>query len=260
MSVFSRWAPRLWSLGLCSVLALFTGCNGPETISPPDYRDDFGDQLDVEPITEQSVAEETMLHQHAQFQLSAGVGIPVESNFDIGPRIDGKFSIEVFKNVYLGLSAGWSNHEIGDGATDGNPQNNDATQLYDSFDRLSFLGHLDYDIPLTRPQSEPGAWTLRLGLGAGLLALLPEEDSFLESSLAGAGGDYEVVDFFGFVLRPQVQIRYRVWENGHVIGTLSYDFVPENRVDIKVNGQRREVRDDLQLDNINLGVGFVFEW
>jgi hypothetical protein len=119
---------------------------------------------------------------------------------------------------------------------------------------------VDYDLPLTKPSGDLGAWTLRFGLGAGMLIIDGEEDKFLVNQNTTAGNGFEVQTFYGFLLRPAIELRLRVWEHGHVFAGVSYDFTPQDRIDIKTAGERREIDSDVQFDAFNAAVGFSFEW
>ncbi len=234
------------------LVVFFGGCAAPDRIEPPAYEDDFGTAIDYsDEITEDSVSQHSMLHRRAQFDLSVGPVFPLDSNFDPGVGAGGKFGIEVFKNLFMGANVSWSHHDAGGS---GDLGGREAGELYDNFDRFNFMAQFDYDIPIGDvPSSVPGSMAVRLGLGAGLTLVTGEEDDSDFQS-------FELEEFYGFVLRPAAEFRYRVWEGGHLFASLSYDFVPQNRIDITFAGDRREVDDDIEFDSVNLGFGFAFEW
>ena len=265
MSLFSSGDRVLsWSLSCCFLVFLLGGCNtAPEKIEPLDYQDDFGTSFAAEPITAESVAEESMLHQRAQFDLKFDGAIPTESKIDPAFSIGGKVGLEVFKNLFMGLSFNYANHEINDGADDsltGDIGRLDAIQLFQEYDRFSILGHFDYDIPLTKPSADFGALTFRFGLGVGLVIIDGEEDPFLRSQFEQARSSFELVTFYTAVVRPSLELRCRVWEHGHVFAGVSYDWVPGDRIDARIGGERAEVDSDIDFDNVNIGAGFSFEW
>ena len=245
-----------WSLGYCFLVLLFGGCNtAPERIEPPGYEDDFGTLIEAEPITPESVSEMSMLHQRAQFDLRFGAAIPVESDFDTDFAIGTKFGLEVFKNLFMGLSFSYSNHEL----------NNDlpafadtidatASQHYEEFDRYSILAQFDYDVPLTTTSSDLGAWTFRVGLGGGLLIIDGDVNPVLKPTVE------EIVTLYTVVLRPAVELRWKLLEHGHVFAGVSYDWVPEDRIEQKTLGEREKIRADIDFDAVNIGAGFSFEW
>lgn len=265
MSLFSS-GDRVfeWSWTCCFLVLLFAGCNSaPDTIEPPDYEDDFGAKFDSEPITEDSVAEMTMMHQRAQADLEVGAVIPIESKVDTDVIVGGKFNYEVFKNLFMGLSFSYANMDINDGAGDdlnSDLDGLDGIQTFDNYDQWNIFANFDYDIPLTRPSANLGALTFRAGLGAGVVIIDGEEDSFLKGQLKQAGTKFEIQPFAAFILRPALQLRARVWEHGLAFVSVSYDWIPEDRVDVKLNGDRRELNDDIEFDTINIGGGFSFEW
>ena len=265
MSLFSsgdRVLERSWTC--CFLVLLIAGCNtAPEEIEPPSFEDDFGASFDAEPITEESVAEMTMMHQRAQVDLELGVVIPIESKVDEDVVVGGKLSYEVSKNLFMGLSFSYANLEINDGAGDNlssDLDNLEGIQIFDNYDQWNIFTHFDYDLPLTRPSADFGSLTLRFGLGAGLVVIDGEEDSFLKSQFMAAGTRFEIQPLAAFVLRPALQLRARVWDHGLAFVGVSYDWVPENRIDVKLSGGRRELDDDIEFDAINIGGGFSFEW
>ncbi len=265
MSLFSsgdRVFERSWTC--CFLVLLFAGCNtAPEVIEPPSFEDDFGASFDAEPITEESVAEMTMMHQRAQIELELAAVIPIESKVDQDVLVGGKLNYEVFKNLFMGLSFSYANLEINDGAGDSLNSNLDSLegiQIFDNYDQWNIFIHSDYDLPLTRPSAEFGSLTLRFGLGAGLVVIDGDEDSFLESQFTQAGSSFRIQPLAAFVLRPAAQLRLRVWDHGLAFLGVSYDWVPENRIDVKLSGERREIDDDIEFDAVNIGGGFSFEW
>ena len=265
MSLFSsgdRVFERSWTC--CFLVLLFAGCNtAPEVIEPPSFEDDFGASFDAEPITEESVAEMTMMHQRAQIDLEVAAVVPIESKVDTDVLVGGKLNYEVFKNLFMGLSFSYANLDINDGAGDNLNSNLDSLegiQIFDNYDQWNIFGHFDYDIPLTRPSADFGSLTFRFGLAAGLVVIDGEEDSFLKGQLKQAGTNFEIQPLTNFILRPAIQLRARVWDHGLAFLGVSYDWVPAKRVDVKLNGERREIDDDIQFDSVNIGGGFSFEW
>ena len=256
MSLFSsgdRVLERSWTC--CFLVLLFSGCNtAPEEIEPPVFTDDFGASFDAEPITEESIAEMTMMHQRAQGDLEVGAVIPIDSDVDTDVTVGGKLSYEVFKNLFMGLSFSYANLDISDGGT------LDGIEQFNDYDRWTILGQFEYDIPLTRPTADFGSLTFRFGLGAGLIVIDGEEDSFVQGQFKQAGGKFELQPLQTFILRPAAQLRVRVWEHGLAFLGVSYDWVPEDVVDRKINGNREEIPEDIEFDAVNIVGGFSFEW
>ncbi len=265
MSLFSS-GDRVfeWSWTGCFLVLLIAGCNAaPDTIEPPEYEDDFGTSFDAEPITEASVAEATMMHQRAQIDLEVGAAIPIESKIDEDVIVGGKLSYEVTKNLFMGVSFSYASLEINDGAGDNLNADLDSLegiQIFDDYDQWNILLQTDYDIPLTRPSSDLGALTFRCGLAGGITIIDGEEDPFLKGQFQQAGTDFEIQTLVTPIIRPSIQLRVRVWKHGLAFLGVSYDWVPEQRVDVKLNSDRREVDDDINFDAVNIGGGFSFEF
>ena len=120
------------------------------------------------------------------------------------------------------------------------------------------LTHVDYDLVLNDalfddPKREMGEIAARFGLGAGLAIITGDEDT---SDVE----DFDIDTLFSFVLRPSAELRWQFFEHGSIFAGVSYDWVPEDRIDIDIAGDSREVDDDINFDSINVIGGFSFVW
>jgi len=244
-----------WIIGL-SLVSMTSSCRSPDTIESPDYEDDFGATVEYdEPITEETVGSSSMLHRRAQAEIAGGIALPMESDFGSGPAATGKFAIEIQKNLYMGLTLGWQNFSAGGSGTLGARS---GAEFYESLDRYIIMGHFDYDLVLNDallddPKREYGDLVARFGLAAGLAIIVGDEDT---SDVA----DFDIDPLYSLVLRPGTELRWQIWEHGSVFAGVSYDWVAENRIDIDIAGESREVDDDINFDSINAMVGFSFVW
>jgi hypothetical protein len=235
------------------------GCNGaPRPIEPPEFRDDFGEELGETEITEESVGREQMLKRRTQVELRAGVVSPIESNLDPGGGVGIKGEIETFKNLYFGLSFDFahleSDEQISDNVQNANVSallNADPTELFESLDRYNILALFDYDVPLVKN------FSFRFGVGAGLAIITFDEGKNSDVFLGG----YDVEPFYSFVLRPAIDFRLQVWEHGYVAVGASFDFLPSGKIEIKPGDEdRSEVDESVNFSSLNAGVAWVFEW
>lgn len=246
---------NVWVAVLFSTLV---GCAAPpRQLEPARYTDDFGETMDTELITEESVGATQMLHQRARLEPYARAVIPFDSNFDPGSAIGFKAQIEVQKHLFIGFNFDWvhleSDDDISDAVNNGNLLSVDATEFYESMDRFNILAGFDYEFELTDAFIKPDkALTLDLGLGAGLTIITGDEaDSAFISS-------FDLEPFFSFILRPSATLNWHVTENGFWTLGASFDWVPEGNIDIDFLGERSQVDDDIDFSSFNIGMGFQF--
>ena len=235
----SRDAMRAFGLILLLALSM-VGCqSAPEQIASKVETDDFGGALpNKEEITVESVQKAEMMHQRAQAELRLGPSFPFDL-FDpgrdpqtkIGIAGGGKLQLETAKNIYMGLSVDWTDNIV-EANTGGIGEQIFAVRGYD---RLSILGTLDYDIPLTE---DSDGLLLRMGMGIGMTFIdfntLP---SFTSNPQFG-----KIEDLYQIMFRPSIGLRLPVSENLLLFSELSYDIVPERRIafetDVAVAGER----------------------
>ena len=223
----SRDAMRAFGLILLLALSM-VGCqSAPEQIVSKVETDDFGGVLpNKEEITVESVQKAEMMHQRAQAEFRLGPSFPFDladpgrdPHVKIGIAGGGKLQLETAKNIYMGLSVDWTDNIV-EANTGGLGEQIFAVRGYD---RLSVLGTLDYDIPLTE---DSDGLLLRMGVGIGMTIIdfntLP---NFLENPLFG-----KIEDVYQIMIRPSIGLRLPVSENLLVFSELSYDIVPERRI------------------------------
>lgn len=196
------------------------GCQTTQTEIPePRLEDDFGEFTTPERITEESVHRKEMLRQRAQLELALGGAFPFsifdpseDPLTDPAPIVRGKFSFEAFKDLFFSLSADWAQFDVDDPAEAAEDY---QIQNLDEYDKLDFLLGFDYDIPLF---DDADSIIFRFGLAAGVVWVMPHDR---------IATPREVEDFFQFVLRPAIGLRYPVTDHLLLFGELSYDWVPE---------------------------------
>ena len=163
----SRDAMRAFGLILLLALSM-VGCqSAPEQIASKVETDDFGGVLPMkEEISVESVQKAEMMHRRAQAEFRLGPSCPFDladpgrdPHTKIGIAGGGKLQLETAKNIYMALSVDWTDNVV-EANTGGIGEQIFAVRGYD---RLSILGTLDYDIPLTE---DPGQ---RAGLRSGPL-------------------------------------------------------------------------------------------
>ena len=218
------------------------------------HHDDFGDPIaSEEDVDEKEFLRQYMTHRRAQAEIRGTVGLPLDNAFELAYGAGAKFEIEMFKNLFTGVEIDYFEQDVDSATGLGNLASREAIDFYDSLERYNFLVVFDYDFPLAVPSDDIGELTIRIGLGLGLAVIQGEEN---QSALQ----DFEVENVYSFLAQPSVETRWRVWEHGHVVAGVSYNYVAENRIQIDTAGDRREVDDDIQFDTFNLYVGFAFEW
>ena len=235
----SRDAMRAFGLILLLALSM-VGCqSAPEQIASKVETDDFGGALpNKEEITVESVQKAEMMHQRAQAEFRLGPSFPFDladpgrdPHVKIGIAGGGKLQLETAKNIYMGLSVDWTDNVV-EANTGGVGEQVFAVRGYD---RLSVLGTLDYDIPLTEDSE---GLLLRMGMGIGMTFIdfntLP---SFTSNPQFG-----KIEDIYQIMFRPSIGLRLPVSENLLIFSELSYDIVPERRIafetDVAVAGER----------------------
>ena len=235
----SRDAIRAFGWILVLTLSM-VGCqSAPEQIPSKGFTDDFGGDVPTrEEITVESVQDKEMLHQRAQAEFRLGTSFPFDlfdpgrdPHTNIGVVGGGKLQLETAKNIYLGLSFDWTDNDVEPNIS-GLGEQIFAVQGYD---RLSVLGTIDYDIPITE---DPDGLLLRLGMGIGMTVVdfntLPD---FLNNPAFG-----KIEDLYQIMFRPSIGLRLPVSDNLLLFSELSYDIVPERSIafrdDFAVAGER----------------------
>lgn len=222
-----------------------------QEIQPPGIEDTFGD-LEQELITEDSIFDAEMIRQRAQFEMRFGGTFPfgivrpgVDSETDPGFSLGGKFSIEAYKNLFLGVSADWTAHNVNE--PPGGVAGDNQIQIIDNYDQFNFLLTADYDIPLTLT----GAWEgliFRLGGGMGITWV-----KFTERP-----GTRNIESWIQFNFRPSVALRYPIYENVLLFTEASYNVIPERGLETteseRVEGERPV------FSGFSLWLGVAFEW
>ena len=223
----SRDAMRAFGLILLLALSM-VGCqSAPEQIASKVETDDFGGVLpNKEEITVESVQKAEMMHRRAQAEFRLGPSFPFDladpgrdPHIKIGIVGGGKLQLETAKNIYMGVSVDWTDNVV-EANTGGVGEQIFAVRGYD---RLSVLGTLDYDIPLTE---DSDGLLLRMGVGIGMTVIdfntLP---SFSQNPLFG-----KIEDVYQIMIRPSIGLRLPVSENLLIFSELTYDIVPERRI------------------------------
>ena len=246
------WTHTTWVAFV--VLAVF-GCQSPERIEPPQYRDDFGRDVSDEPITESSVSEEQMLHRRAQIEIRAIGAVPVdESDLEAGAGAGVKASIEVQKNIYLGLAFDWARFDIDadDLSSPSGLANAGPLQRYEYIDRYNILFTFDHDIVLSRNFiREDSPLMFRWGFGPGVfIAAGPEEEA-----LAG-----DLVTFVQFLLRGEVGLRWQLAPWAIVSLGGAFDFVPEDNIEVNFGNDVRAVEGKVNFSTFNVVGGLTFQF
>ena len=235
----SRDAMRAFGLILLLALSM-VGCqSAPEQIVSKVETDDFGGVLpNKEEITIESVQKAEMMHRRAQAEFRLGPSFPFDladpgrdPHTKIGIAGGGKLQLETAKNIYMGLSVDWTDNIV-EANTGGIGEQIFAVRGYD---RLSVLGTLDYDIPLTE---DSDGLLLRMGLGIGMTVVdFNTVPSFSQNPLFG-----KIEDVYQIMIRPSIGLRLPVSENLLIFSELSYDIVPERRIafetEVAVDGPR----------------------
>ena len=235
----SRDAMRAFGLILLLALSM-VGCqSAPEQIASKVATDDFGGVLpNKEEITVESVQKAEMMYERAQAEFRLGPSFPFDladpgrdPQTKIGIVGGGKLQLETAKNIYMGLSVDWTDNVVNSQEGSGGEQ----IFAVRGYDRLSVLGTLDYDIPLTEDSE---GLLLRMGMGIGMTFIdFNTQPSFLENRLFG-----KIEDVYQIMFRPSIGLRLPLSDNLLLFSELSYDIVPERRIafatDVAVAGQR----------------------
>lgn len=231
--------------------------SGREIESFDDYgrhQDDFGDPIAwEEDVDEKEFLRTYMTHRRAQGEVRGTLGVPLDGAFELAYGAGGKFEIEIFKDLYTGLEVDYIVQEVNSASGLGGLAGREAVDFYDALERYNVLVVFDYDFPLAVPTDDIGELTIRVGLGLGVTMIQGDEN---QSALQ----EFDLETVYSFLARPTVEARWRVWEHGHVVAGIGYDFVAANHIEIDTAGDRREVDGDIQFDTLNLFLGFAFEW
>jgi len=246
-------------LGCALAGPFLAGCNtAPQRITAAAHTDDFGSEVaGNEDVTIETVQRNQLMHQRAQVEVRLGPSFPFDL-FDPGRdarddndpaeffntfegwAIGVKGALEAYKNVFWGVAFDYSNQNIAELSLGVDEQIN----AVDSYDRFTFLGTFDYDIPLSESAD---ALVIRLGLGVGIVVFKFEDD-----------GLAEIEDIYQIVFRPAVGLRYPIHENAVVFTELSYDIVPDKSLGTSesqgISGERAV------LSSGAIWVGVAFQW
>ncbi len=239
------------SFGWCMIAGLFVaGCNATRAqIASGTHADDFGAEIaDDEEINIETVQRNQMLHQRAQVELRLGPAFPFDlfepsresRAADVGFGVGAKASLETQKNVFWGFALDYQSQDTEDLSLTTDEQINAVA----SYDRFSFLGTFDYDIPLWEA---PDALIVRLGLGMGLVVFKFEGD-----------GVAEIEDLYQILVRPAVALRYPVHENAVIFTEFAYDVVPDKSLGTKESQGITGARPVLSSGAIWFGA--AFQW
>ncbi|HZN60707.1 MAG TPA: hypothetical protein VFD71_21715 [Planctomycetota bacterium] len=253
------------------LLGFVAGCAGaPRQIEPPERKDDFGDTLETQPITAETVSETQMLHRRWQLELKGQASIPTgffaANDFDAGPSAGAKVSIETAKNLFVGVDFDWAQWKQNNGVGDAlaNPtdlENAKPDQLYDKVDRYEVLLAIDYDWTIAKSfigERSPLIWRFGLGLGGGVFR--GDVDPALKQQTQAAGSDIEIVPLVAFVGRLGTGLRFQLAEHVILFTEASYDFVAPFNIEVRINRERSQVDGDIDFGAINLGAGIAFEF
>jgi len=218
---------RVWihAVGLCVVAALgLAGCaTAPAPIANESHMDDWGGPIaDDAEITAESVQRTEMMHQRAQFELRVGPSFTfdlfdpsAETHTEDSYVAGFKFQLEAVKNLYLGLSFDWAQHDVDPASV---PALADPIQRISFYDRLTVLGNMDYDIPLS---DDRHPWIIRLGFGGGVAIILPESVNSAQ----------KVADVYQIVFRPSIGVRWPFHDNWLLFAEAYYDIIPERSLE-----------------------------
>lgn len=255
---------RSWALRLSWVpiaLVVVVGCQDtPRRLDPLPVQDDFGEELGpAETFDEETVSDTHMLHRRVQLELTQGVVMP-SGHMDWGPRTAFKGSIETMKNLYWGIAFDWANQKITKSITQEygsivDLSRADPDQYFRDFDRYSFLGVLDYDLPVTKNfLGEDLPLFFRVGVGMGVQVVNGDEDPVVRAA------GYKVVPFVGFIFRPAASFRWQVWKHGLITLGTGFDLVAPDTIDVKVSQDRRQVDGRIDFSTFFIGAGIALEF
>lgn len=244
------------------------GCAGtPDSIESPSQRDDLGGALETQPITEESINETQMIFRRAEAELRALAVIPTgffhSNNFEPGGGVGLRFGIEVSKDLFASFTAEWARINQGKGipSAPASLASVKSDQFYDYFDRYNFLIGLDKDLLIAKSflkEKSPLRW--RIGAGVGLTVVDGEVDSFLKDQLAKAGTSVKLVPYVGFLARIGTSVRWEFAKDWNLYAEADYDFISPFTIEVKSNGSRFRVEDDIDFGSINLGVGLTYSF
>lgn len=253
------------------VLSTLISCESiPRRIDPPALEDDFGGSLDSQPITAESVGEREMLHRRWQLEIKGQAAIPTgffhSNGFDVGPSAGFKASIEMEKNLFIGVDFDWANWEQKDGVGSGfsDPAslvNAEPDQLFEDLDRYNVLLAIDYDWTLAKNVVTKGdALKWRLGVGMGGTLIDGRVDEELEDQVKAAGSDIDIVPYVGFCARVGTGLRWQATDQVIFFAQAAYDFVYPFEMQIRLDRSRSEVDEGIDFGSVNLGAGVAFEF
>lgn len=212
----------------------------------------FEDLEDVEgaPITPRTVSETMMLYRNTRLEVDAGFYVPM-GEFEIGPTVGVRGEIEVTKDVFSGLSFDWAYQKV---TPPGSSGPTDPEQFYEEIQRHNFLVNLAYDWILLRGTgSEDAPIALRLGIGGGATLIRGDTDE------VGASVGHKVLDHWAMLIRPSVDIHWRVWPHGRLLAGVGFDWVYPEKIDVRGGGRIYQVP-DIPFSTFFMRFGFSFEF
>lgn len=250
-------------------LAALVSCqSSPQRLDPPDLKDDFGDALEHQPITAETVGEREMLHRRWQLDLKGQAVFPTgffqSNNFEIGPSFGFKAAIETEKDLFIGIDFDWARIEQKDGIGGVSPSqlgSAEPDQLFDHFDRYNVLLSANYDLTIAKSfmvDKHPLKW--RFGVGIGGTLIDGTVDSDLKDQFSASGQTIKLQPYAGFCARFGTGLRWYLTESTILFSEVSYDFVYPFTMEVVINRDRSEVDGDIDFGAVNLGLGVAFEF
>ena len=207
----------------------------------------------------------TMVHRRANLDLRLGGFFPVDSDFNTSLSLGFTGEIEVYKNLYLGLSVDYTDMDVDEtiadvlGSAISDPSvaaslpGLDAEQWYEGFDRYSVLFLFDRDVPIV--QSDEHDLMFRWGLGLGVVIM----DGEIAKDAFAQGLDVDGRTYVNFLARPKIGLHYRFFENYLAFLALGYDFVPEDSLTVNLNSSRTKLG-DVDASGFTIFSGLGFTW
>ena len=203
----------------------------------------------------------TMVHRRANLDLRLGGFFPVDSDFNTSLSLGFTGEIEVYKNLYLGLSFDYadmdvdsvSEEEVKNGTLPTGTGARNPERWFERFDRYSFLFLFDRDVPIV--QSDEHDLMFRWGLGLGVVIM----DGEIASIFPEQGLDVDGRTYVNFLARPKIGLHYRFFENYLAFLALGYDFVPEDSLTVNINSNRTKLG-DVDASGFTIFSGLGFTW
>lgn len=250
----------LWIVSAAAFAALSSCAGTPGRLNSaptgtPRISQPFEDE-DVEagpPITPRTVSETMMLHRNVRAEAYAGMYMP-SGELEVGPMAGVRGDIEAAKNVFWGVSFDWGNQTIGDLPAGSITE---PEQHYEEIDRYNFLVNLAYDWVLVRELwREDAPLSLRLGLGVGgSLIRGPTQESLRLSP-----GGVKVMDYWGLLVRPALDLHWRVTPQARVLFGAGFDFLYPDWIQERRAGKVYDVEGSVAFSTFFVRAGFFLEF